>query len=323
MKKPFSLPKESDFLLVVGLPSTVTIFTLLYFHIDSLDALVSFVKQYSTTITIILLVSASGLLTLFGVISKIAQYLDNKNLNKTEPNNPVETFNQETVDKIIGESIALNRIVVSGLNEDQLSEIKSSISEELIKRFKSLGEQEAINKLIFNDLNNTLAENKNSIERLGRNSNVNLIIGFVWSFVSISLIISLLINGKVFTSFLDYLMYYIPRISGVIFFQIFSFFFLRLYKSNLEDIKYFQNELTNLNSKANALRIAHLLNRTEVLDEGLKVLFSTERNFRILKEETMLTIEKAKIENEMDSKLISYYKEFIDKHFSKEEKKVE
>ena len=48
-----------------------------------------------------------------------------------------------------------------------------------------------------------------------------------------------------------------------IFIEVFSFFFLKLYKSGLADILYYQNELTNLESKFLALELASLGRNTE------------------------------------------------------------
>ena len=47
--------------------------------------------------------------------------------------------------------------------------------------------------------------------------------------------------------------YFLPRISFVIFIEVFSFFFLRLYKANLSDVKFYQNELTNADARLVAL----------------------------------------------------------------------
>ena len=43
--------------------------------------------------------------------------------------------------------------------------------------------------------------------------------------------------------------YYAPRLTLSIFIEFFSFFFLRLYKTGISEIKYFQNELTNAELK--------------------------------------------------------------------------
>ena len=73
-------------------------------------------------------------------------------------------------------------------------------------------------------------------------------------------------------------MHFVPRFTVVIMVEFFSFFFLRLYKSSLDEIKYFQNEATNLE-----LRFAALDTTLHFGDEALRAkviesLLQTDRN---------------------------------------------
>lgn len=89
---------------------------------------------------------------------------------------------------------------------------------------------------------------------------------------------------------------------------------MRLYKNNLTDAKYFQNELTNLNAKTSALKIAHLLSNQQKIDDLLRELSLTERNFRLSKDESTEQIERIKIEKEFDSNLLSAFGDFLKKY---------
>jgi hypothetical protein len=84
------------------------------------------------------------------------------------------------------------------------------------------------------------------INSLGRRGNVNLVIGVITTLFAVGLLAYLVLNAPPFTSVASVLSHYIPRLSTVIFIEIFSFFFLRLYRSTLIEIKYYQNELTTL-----------------------------------------------------------------------------
>ncbi|MBI5525005.1 MAG: hypothetical protein HY897_01580 [Deltaproteobacteria bacterium] len=42
------------------------------------------------------------------------------------------------------------------------------------------------------------------------------------------------------------LSHYVPRITTVTFIEVFAFFFLKLYRASLIEIKFYQNELTSL-----------------------------------------------------------------------------
>lgn len=78
------------------------------------------------------------------------------------------------------------------------------------------------------------------IQKLSRNSIVNLIIGILGTIISISILSITLISIDTYHDIGQFFLTYLPKLSFVIFIQLFAFFFLRLYKSNLEDAKYFQ-----------------------------------------------------------------------------------
>jgi len=91
--------------------------------------------------------------------------------------------------------------------------------------------------------------------------------------------------------------HYIPRLSVIVFAELFAYFFLRLYKSGLADIKYYQNELTNVELKISALKVALAAKDNELLKIVIGELAKVERNFILKKNETTVEIEKVKTEN--------------------------
>jgi hypothetical protein len=95
--------------------------------------------------------------------------------------------------------------------------------------------------------------------------------------------------------------HYIPRLSLIIFAEIFAYFFLKLYKADLSDIKYYQNEITNVEMRLAALRTALTVEQKELAREDKEIiktvitsLVGTERNFILKKGETTVELEKAK-----------------------------
>lgn len=149
------------------------------------------------------------------------------------------------------------------------------------------------------------------IRKLGKNSIVNLIIGVLGTIISISvLFISLLSNNR-FETLELFMLNFIPKVSFVVFIQIFAFFFLRLYKGNLEDSKYFQNELTNIVAKSTAIQLASHLGDNELSARLVEDLSRTERNFRLAPGESLMNIEKAKLENEYNADIINALRDII------------
>ncbi|MFQ1952665.1 hypothetical protein ACK346_04595 [Aeromonas veronii] len=105
----------------------------------------------------------------------------------------------------------------------------------------------------------------------------------------------------------------VPRATFVIFIEIFAYFFLRLYKQGLTEIKYFQNELTNVESKITALKVAYIKNDAIAISNVIDALSKTERNFILNKDQTTIEIEKTRLDTETTKGLMSMLQNIIKK----------
>lgn len=137
------------------------------------------------------------------------------------------------------------------------------------------------------------------IASLNKNSALNLIIGLVATVVDVAVLYTVLVTQ-------DYKepLQFFARLSLGIFIEMSAFFFLRLYSANLFEIKYFHNELSNIESKIIALKVSLLQNDTDSLKLVLKELMKTERNRIIKKGETSIDLEKMRFDKEESTVLI-------------------
>lgn len=104
-----------------------------------------------------------------------------------------------------------------------------------------------------------------------------------------------------------------PRLTLALFLQIFAYFFLRLYKSSLSEIKYYQNELTNIETKRLALNVALRKDGADLLKEVVTNLLATERNHILTKDQTTVELEKARLEKDQTSKLLKVLPSLLSK----------
>lgn len=82
---------------------------------------------------------------------------------------------------------------------------------------------------------------------------------------------------------------------------------MNTYKLNIIDIKYFHNELTNLEMKFSTLKLNYASNQDGKLNEKLlKIIANTERNFILQKRETSITQEAQKIEQQSNKELLVF-----------------
>ena len=194
------------------------------------------------------------------------------------------SFVESTIHSYLAEKQAVDS---SGLSADEKSDlievVKSQIGSDLIKQIEERYEQSKIEKgielSIYEKCEDSCQRLSNEIDALSRRSNVNLIIGVSTTIVAVSILVY--IARDIPSDLKDWsslLPLFIPRFSIAIFIEIFSFFFLRLYKTGLNDIKYYQNELTTIESLFIALRLSMKNDYGNSPTMVLEKLSSNDRN---------------------------------------------
>jgi len=117
------------------------------------------------------------------------------------------------------------------------------------------------------------------------------------------------------------LSYYLPKLSLVLFVEVFSFFFLRLYKESLDEIKYFQNELTNAELRFLAMEAALLEGgASAVLASVIRGLAATERNFILKKGESTVDLRKGELDLESHKQVLDAFTSLLGKNIKNKKK---
>ena len=125
----------------------------------------------------------------------------------------------------------------------------------------------------------TLKRIYQEIDSLARRGTLNLVIGVTMAVCGIALLGYIaLIPSATATNLQDLAIKFLPRLSVVVVIEVFSYFFLRLYKSSLDEIKYFQNEATNLELRFAALESAIHVGSEELQMHVARSFLETDRN---------------------------------------------
>ncbi|WP_160112237.1 hypothetical protein [Aquimarina sp. AU58] len=152
------------------------------------------------------------------------------------------------------------------------------------------------------------------ISNLRRNANLNLGIGIAATVVAVISLGYVILTQEIQDVYYDkFLMNFIPRLSLVLFIELFAFFFLKQYKSNLEDIKYYNNEKTNIDFRILAIKIAETLEDKTMHDQIINSFISIDRNFKLDKDQSTIQLEKMKLDNEQNLQLSNLLAKAIDK----------
>jgi hypothetical protein len=161
------------------------------------------------------------------------------------------------------------------------------------------------------------------VNRLGRSNTINLAFGLLSTIAGLWILYATVFGGSTsdVVNLEQFLMGYLPKFTLIVFVEIFAYFFLGLYKKGLADIKYFQNEITNIESKSVALDAALSYKEKDIIADVLNKISSTERNYILGKDQTTVELEIAKSERQSMLKFIKVIPAFA-KILSQENGKV-
>ncbi len=252
----------------------------------------------------------------FGIGLLIYRYLQStpiRTINYSDNSN--QNIYRRELEEVKLELIRLRKKTGTSDNTENLNNtinsiIENTLTEEFIQtKIDSVYSEKAIEnskiKAIYEDFENLSYRIQSELVRLRKSANLNLVIGTLTTGIAISaLSYEVFRNELEFTNTVKLLSHYLPRLSLIIFIEIFAFFFLKLYKANLFDIKYFNNEKTNVDFKILSLKTAVHNNDKELIKLTISELVKTERNFKLGKGESTVEVEQLRSEKE-NNKLLS------------------
>ena len=251
-----------------------------------------------------------SVLTFFIFILKLfLDYLDNKTTSNPDFERiyKIERDFKKLLSLKINSAAKITEEEKKELLEKLIAQFENGITDDFTKKieekFKINNLQQYSHRAIFR-----LHE---EIDSLNRRGNINLFIGMFLSLSGLAYLGFTVYTSNTYTSYEMLFIHLAPRTLFVVFIELFSFFFLNLYKKSLDDIKYYQNEITNLEAKYLSLDQSKQSGNFKLLANALETLNKTERNFILKKDETTIELEKNKIETQSSNNTVQALKDII------------
>lgn len=140
---------------------------------------------------------------------------------------------------------------LSGSHQELLEALKptvhAGVADELERRFRERASQFARDEEIRESFATAERRLKDELGALGLRSNLNLVIGVLTTSMAVGLLMYMVLGVPAeFGGLTALLSHYIPRLGLILFIEVFSFFFLRLYKTTLAEMRMYQTDLTTL-----------------------------------------------------------------------------
>jgi hypothetical protein len=225
------------------------------------------------------------------------------------------------------EKIELINTAISRISTEAIDKLRGHFEQKYTDSLIKSQNIEVIQE-IFTSINSRLYE---EVEALQRRANINLVIGIVISLFGIFILWWYAVvtletvpgageNSDSLVSKIGSLpSRLLMRISLAIVVQFFAYFFLRLYRYALFEIKFFQNEITAVELRSAALQSAISVGDKQTISHVIKLLASSERNTILRKGETTINLRKDEIESIIDRDLSTSLKSVLSKLSLKDE----
>lgn len=182
------------------------------------------------------------------------------------------------------------------LSEDVRDGVKSSIGQKRVLELEKA----------------SLARMSDQIVVLGSRANIALFVGIFFCLSGLVILWSTLTNieisvpsteiGSIYWA--EFMKVMAPRLSMVLIVEVIGFFFLKLFRAALDEVRLTQNEITNVEMKLIASNLA-ISECPSDLPKVIHELAATERNMIIEKGQTTVELEKARGVREVEGRYVA------------------
>ena len=204
--------------------------------------------------------------------------------------------------------------IIQKLKADIEAESKSRLHDELRDSVAAAYSRDRKEKELLDRMGESHARLMRELDSLSRRGNLNLALGAVTTIVGLIMLgLSVFSDLSLPKDIWTFVIHFVPRLTLVLMIELFAYFFLSLYKGSLGEIKYFQNELTNVEARQLALRAAINSGDQAATAAILTKLADTDRNHILTKDQTTVELEKVRIEREGRGDLAKYLSEIFAK----------
>lgn len=214
------------------------------------------------------------------------------------------------------------------LVSETVEEIKKKASDEIWDELTDQADEIARTKRALAPIDDAYFKARarllSEVAALGRRGTANLVFGVVTTVAALGILLSMAMNtvrpenyrlvfpsGEVDIAIL--ILMFVPKLSLALFVQVFALFFLRLYKAGFAEIKYFQNELTNLEAKYLGVVSSILAKDEQAVRDASRALLAVERNHILSAGQSTVELEKQKIESRSSAEVLKLLPKILGK----------
>ena len=150
-------------------------------------------------------------------------------------------------------------------------------------------------------------------ESVARRSNINLYLGIVVTTAGVAALVYFLpaMRGNTNSTTAQFLFSFLPRVTLILVLEIFAYFFLNLYRSMAEDVKYYHNEISNVDARCLAAKLAVIKGNEASFTHVVQSLATTERNVILHENDLTPDLKRRQLEQMPLTELLREVKDIV------------
>ncbi|MBO1328925.1 hypothetical protein OQ496_11490 [Acetobacter suratthaniensis] len=243
-----------------------------------------------------------------------------KHIRKSEDINKINSKIQEITNRCdILKYENRKKDIESKLELELKYEIKRNTYKIIEQKFRNQLENKTKISIIKDNKNEIISRISKSIDFMQKTASKNILIGLSFSLFGLIFIITSIMNSDLHEINISKIhdnwdiIKYIQKSSIVLCSEIIAFFFFKGYRSSLNEIKYFHNEMTNVEIMFSSLEVAIFSNDLDLIKNICEKISSVERNFILKKGETTVSLRSQEIDNRGDEKIFKFVENLFEK----------
>lgn len=314
-----SQQRKKIFILIVASSTIITSFVILYlFFTQFISGGATFLGERIPFIATELLLPVVITLTIISaLILKYLQPSPEKNKNDyfdhtLDKLKYIENYFDKTLQKQNNTEITEEdkKTILANIQKNIESESFGNYAESILDLVKSQSKTQDIEAYFYR----SSARLSREVNDLAKRGNINLVLGIITTLVGLMILAITAFSIPQTHDMQNFIFFFTPRLSLVIMIEIFSYFFLKLYRQNLYEIKYFQNELTNIELIFFSTYLSMQTADCQQVNIIACKLAETDRNANINRRQTTAETENDREKKNNESILIQLISKLVKKY---------
>jgi len=168
--------------------------------------------------------------------------------------------------------------IVADLAHEVVSGAADAVVKQLVLRTQDAEQKTSAIAVVAAQAKDTVDRLRQELQAIAKRGDLNLTIGITGTVIGLMCLTYFVWTPREVSDSTAFVYSFLPRLSLVIFIELFSFFFLSLYRNALAEVRSFHNEITTIEMQLLSMNVAVAAGDVKMVAAAVSSLSAAERN---------------------------------------------